>query len=343
MHKREFRGPVTSFDVAALAGVSQPTVSRALRDDPRVAPATRDKVNKAAASLNYVPSQRGRALATRETGRVGVVVADLGNPFYLQLLDLLQAELAWASLRMVVFTDADRELEPDQLLDGSIDGAVLTTTLLDSPLSDALSSYGLPTVLLNRHNDTFSTDVCATDNEGGAAAVAEELLALGHTRLGAIFGAADTSTSRDRRRGFTKALQRRGIELAAENTRHGGFSFDTGHAALTELMAKPDPPTALFCANDVIALGAMNAAHNLKLSIPDDLTLIGFDDMEMAGWEMVSLTTVAQNMDHLAAHAIERLVRRIASPHSPASRIEVPAKLIRRGTHGPPPGHKLAA
>lgn len=102
------------------------------------------------------------------------------------------------------------------------------------------------------------------------------------------------------------------------------------------MMAEPTRPTALFCANDVIALGAMNAAHGLEIAIPRDLTLIGFDDMAMAGWELFSLTTVAQNMDQLAAHAVERLLRRIDSPDGPAARIKVRTEMVRRSTHAPP-------
>ena len=336
MHTRESGGLPTSRDVAARAGVSQPTVSRALRGDPRVAPATRARVQQAASELRYVPSQRGRALSTRRTGRVGVVVADLANPFYLQLLDLLQAELAAQSLQMVVLTDEDRELVPGQLLDGSIDGAVLTTTLLDSSLSDALVRHGLPIVLLNRHNDSSTADVCAADNRGGGALVGSELVALGHTRIGAIFGPADTSTGRDRRRGFTDSLTDHGVQLSAELVREGRFSFETGHESLAGLMAADTPPTAIFCANDVIALGAMNAAHGLGIEIPRQLTLIGFDDMAMAAWELFALTTVSQNMDQLAAHAVERLLRRIASPEGPAARIKVRTELVRRETHGPP-------
>jgi LacI family transcriptional regulator len=301
-----------------------------------VAPATRERVLEAAASLRYVPSQRGRALSTRQTGRIGVVVADLGNPFYLQLLDRLQAELATQALRMVVFTDEGHDLGAGQLLDGSIDGAVLTTTLLHSSLSDELAAHGLPIVLLNRHNDNPATDVCAADNAGGGALVADQLAALGHTRIGAIFGPADTSTGRDRRLGFTGALERQGIEPAFEHLREGPFSFNAGHSALMELMSEPEPPTAVFCANDVIALGAINAARALGISVPSDLTLIGFDDMEMAGWEVFSLTTVAQQIDELARLTVARLTQRIETPEAPAARVRVKTELVLRSTHGPP-------
>ena len=336
MQARRTSGQSTSLDVAALAGVSQPTVSRALRDDPRIAVATRDRVHRAAESLNYVPSQRGRALSTRTTGRIGVVVGDLGNPFYLQLLELLHAALASASLQMVVFTDGDNELEVGQLLDGSIDGVVLTTTVSGSPLVDQLRRRELPIVLLNRHTDDAETDICAADNAGGATLVANEFAGLGHTRIGAIFGPQNTSTGRERQSGFRHALAARDLTLRDELVREGEFSFDAGHRALASLMQKPDPPTAIFCSNDVIALGAINAARALGVSIPEQLSLIGFDDISMAGWEVFALTTVGQNMDGLATQAIEQLRLRVETPARPVSRITVETELVRRGTHGPP-------
>ncbi len=145
---------VTSHDVARAAGVSQPTVSRALRGDTRLSEATRQRVVEAAEALNYVPSQRGRSLATRSTGQIGIVVSDLGNPFYLQVLDELHHALSETHLRMLVLTPDEHDAVPlERLADGSLDGAILTTTLLDSTLPAALSERGFPFVLLNREVD----------------------------------------------------------------------------------------------------------------------------------------------------------------------------------------------
>ena len=147
----------TSHDVARAAGVSQPTVSRALRGDPRVTEATQERVRDAAARLGYVLSDRGRSLATRRTGRIGVVVEDLGNPFYLELLDVLHDRLEREHVRMIVFAPGVRDPERvEHLADGSIDGVVLTTTLLDSRLPAELIRHGFPFVLLNRIVDGVS-------------------------------------------------------------------------------------------------------------------------------------------------------------------------------------------
>jgi LacI family transcriptional regulator len=333
------RRPPTSHDVARLAGVSQPTVSRALRDDPRVTEPTRRRVVDAAGRLGYIPSERGRSLSTRRTGRAGVVVDDLGNPFYLRLLDALHAALEHHAVRMVVLTPHRNDPERvDRLLDGSIDGAILTTTLLGSPLPAELQRHQFPFVLLNRIVDDVHADACVVDNAEGAARVGAELLALGHRTVGAILGPETTSTSRDREIGFRRVLADHGVRLPRTRIRRGPFDFATGHRGLTELMRATRRPTAIFCANDVVAIGALNAAHGLGLRVPDDLTIIGFDDIDMAGWELFELTTVRHDMARMAAAAAELLLARIEDPLRPAQRVVLPVQLVRRATHAAPGG-----
>ena len=198
--------PPTSHDVARIAGVSQPTVSRALRGDPRLSEETRLRVEAAARELHYVPSQRGRSLATRSTGQIGIVVSDLGNPFYLQVLDALHSELAASGLRMLVLTpDDDHRVPLERVVDGSLDGAILTTTQLHSTLPAELSRRGFPFVLLNREIDDAPGDVCVVDNRAGARLIAEELLGLGHRAIAAVFGPDTTSTGRDREAAFRRS------------------------------------------------------------------------------------------------------------------------------------------
>jgi LacI family transcriptional regulator len=328
----------TSHDVAALAGVSQPTVSRALRGDPRVAPATRARVQAAAAQLGYVPSERGRSLSTRRTSRVGVVVEDLSNPFYLELLDELHRELDARAVRMVVLTDAERA-EP--LLDGSLDGAVLTTTLLDATLPFALQRRGFPFVLLNREPAGIEADACVADNEAGAHRIGAELAALGHRRIAALLGPANTSTGRAREAGFRRALAEAGVELPDARVRRGPFSFASGHRGLSELAG--ERPTAVFCANDVVALGALNAARGLGLGVPEQLSVVGFDDIAMAAWELFRLTTARQDVRAMCRTAARLLLARIEEPERPPERVVLPAALVPRGTHAAAPAQIRSA
>ena len=329
---------VTSHDVAALAGVSQATVSRALRGDARVSEDTQQRVADAAAKLGYIPSERGRSLSTRRTRRVGVVVDDLSNPFYLQLLDALHRELDSSDTKMVMLTSPPGELErAERLVDGSIDGAVLTTARLGSPAPAELKRRGFPFVLLNREVDGVEADCCVADNDQGGRLVAAELVRLGHRQVGAILGPAHTSTGRDREAGFRSGLAEHGLPMLDAHARRGEFSFESGYRELTAMIDAGDVPTAVFCGNDVVALGALNAARARGLELPRDLSVIGFDDIEMAGWELIRLTTVRQNMEHMARTAAGLLMERIADPERPPERVCVPAELIARDTHGPPP------
>ena len=328
---------VTSHDVARAAGVSQPTVSRALRGDPRLSEATRRRVVEAAEALQYVPSQRGRSLATRSTGQIGIVVSDLGNPFYLQVLDELHHALSETHLRMLVLTPDERDAVPlERVADGSLDGAILTTTLLGSTLPAALSERGFPFVLLNREVDDAPGDVCVVDNRQGGMLAAAELVGLGHTQIAALFGPSTTSTGRDREAGFRAGLAEAGIPLPDERCRRAPFDWAAGQAAALELLEESQP-TALFCGNDILALGAFNALHGRGVRIPEDISLIGFDDVLLASWEVFQLTTVSQDISGMVGAATELLLTRIAAEEPPAPRrVVLTPTMIRRGTHGPP-------
>ena len=291
--------------------------------------------------LRYVPSQRGRSLATRSTGQIGIVVSDLGNSFYLEVLDELHEVLHAAGLRMLVLTsEGRRSITAEQLADGALDGVILTTTLLDSTLPEDLRLRGLPFVLLNREVDSRSGDICVVDNRLGGGLAAKELLRLGHRKIGAIFGPQNTSTGRDREAGFREVLTDAGIELPKQRWRRGAFDFDAGHRATLELIQDPDQrPTAIFAANDIIALGAFNALHGCGISVPSQMTLIGFDDVVLASWEVFRLTTVRQDIPRMVRVATELLLSRLlgGAGAEPELRREVIAPtLVLRSTHGPP-------
>jgi LacI family transcriptional regulator len=329
----------TSHDVALEAGVSQPTVSRALRGDPRVTDATRRRVLQAADRLGYVTSDRGRSLSTRRTSRIGVVVEDLDNPFYLELLDVLHERLERADVRMIVLTPQRNDPERvERLVDGSIDGAILTTTHLDSPIPAQLRSRRFPFVLLNRTVDDPAYASCAVDNRAGAIRLAEETLRAGHRAIAAVFGPETTSTGRDREAGIRAVLAGAGVPLPAERTRRGRFTFESGHRGCAELLAARDRPTAVLCANDVVAFGAINAARGLGLAVPDDVSITGFDDIAMAAWEVFRLTTVRQDLRRMAETAVDLVLGLVEDPQAEPERIVLPADLVPRATLAPPGG-----
>ncbi len=325
--------PVTSHDVARLAGVSQPTVSRALRQDSQVSPATRARVLAAAETLGYVPSELGRSLSTRSTRQIAMV-ADLDNPLYPQLVGPLHDAFAARNFRMVLLAERGEEIVGDgRLLDGSVDGAVLTTSQLRSSLPRHLSEKKFPFVQLNRVSELVDADSVTADNAAGGRAVAELFAAGGHEQVGAILGPRETSSAREREQGFRAGLKSVGLTLPATSVVRGWFLYDVGRAGMHELMGRRRPPTAVFCISDVVAVGAINALAELGLSVPGDVTVVGFDDLEIASWPMFSLTSVRVDFAGMARRAAELLLARVASGSHAVVHEQFPVELVRRSTH----------
>jgi LacI family transcriptional regulator len=326
---------VTSNDIARRLQISQSTVSRALRGDPRVAPETRAPVLKAAREMNYTPNLAARTLITRKTGTVGVVVSDITNPFYPELLEILHNEFALAGYRTVLFnerTDASAEQHLAHLVNGAAaDGIAYVSATLGSPLPGRPG--GVPIVLVNRYLDDGDIDTVVSDNYRGGQLVAEAMIALGHRRVAIIAGPENTTTSRDRERGFREQLKASGIAFDESLRRVGQFSHHSGYQWCLDLLASAPRPTAVFAANDVIAFGALDAARRVGVRVPSELSIVGFDDIDMAGWEGFDLTTVRQPLAELGRAAVSLLIERIESGGDlPPRRRVFPVGLVRRDT-----------
>lgn len=325
----------TSHDVARLAGVSQPTVSRALRDQWGVSATTRRRVRDAARELGYVPIQAGRTLSTKTTGRVGIVSAELSNPFYPALIEPVHDELANSGFRTILVTDRGHEpVELEPLIDGSLDGVILTTTELESTLPRELKRRGLPLVLLNRDTHEPDYDACVVDNNAGVQLLAQLLVDLGHTRIGAVFGPDITSTGVERRDGFIRALSALGYPMDPSLVHSGPFTPETGYQGFLHVWEKR--PTAIFCGNDVIALGSRNAAAARGVEVPGDVTLVGFDNIPMSGWDLFGLTTVGVSIPELARSAVHLLARRMDDPEGSPERVQLQPQIQLRQTHSSP-------
>lgn len=326
---------VTSFDVARLAGVSQPTVSRVLRNLPGATAETRARVRAAAARLSYLPSDSGRALSTASTRRVAVVADELSNPFYSELVEPLARHLAARDLRLVLVTAAaDGDVDAATLADGSYDGVILTTTTRRSSLPRDLSERGVPHVLANRVLDEPEAPSCAVDNTAGARLVANLLAGLGHRRIASIQGPVNTSTGRERAAALQARLRHHRIPLPRSQQRRVAFDHDDGQQAASELLAGGMAPTAIVCGNDVIALGALSAARAMSIEVPDQLSIVGFDDIRPAAWPLVGLTTVRCDLDRLAATAVALLADQLVGGAVVARTVRLPVSLVLRGTHG---------
>jgi LacI family transcriptional regulator len=332
---------VTSKDIARRLRISQSTVSRALRGDPRVATETAARVLEAARQMNYAPNLAARSLITRRTGTVGVVVSDITNPFYPELLDFLHNELAIAGYRTILFneqTDASVEQHVGELVNGfAVDGLLYVSATLDTPLPGH-GAREVPVVLVNRYIDEAQVDTVVSDNHRGGNLVAEAMIELGHRRIALIAGPENATTSRDRERGFREQLDARGVGFDETLRRVGQFSHASGYQWCLDLLAAEPRPTAIFAANDVIAFGALDAARRVGVRVPEELSIVGFDDIDMAGWEGFNLTTVRQPLAEMGRAASNLLLERIASTGDLAPRRRVfPVGLVHRETLAPAP------
>ena len=328
-------GPrVTGFDVARAAGVSQSTVSRALRNDPSIGPRTVKKVLEVAEALHYVPSSRARALSTGATNRVAMVI-DLDNLLWPLLVGRLHDELARHGYELsLVASHGERDVET-QLASGSVDGVIVSASPLASTLPATLRGRGIPVVMLQRHSSDPDVDAAVADDDEGGAAAARMLLAAGHERIGALFGPADTSTGRERETGFRRVLAEAGVDLPERWVRHGGFELAHGFASFKDVTGTGgrDAPTALFCANDMIAIGAMNAAHAAGRQVPQDVALVGFDDIETASWPLIDLSTIRVPFDDMLRSAVSLLLERMGGHSGLGRRVVHPVVPVPRSTH----------
>jgi LacI family transcriptional regulator len=326
-------------EIARLAGVSPATVSRVVQGTTKVSESTRTRVEKVMADVGYVPNALASAMRTRRTGVVGVVTGQLANPWYPLMLETLAGHLAQAGLGMNVWVskgDNTDQSAINAIRSHAIDGLIFTTATRDSKALPAALESGLPLVLVNRKLDDIGSDRVVSDNLGGGRSVARYFLRHGRTDVAVVGGGPMISTGRDRRRGFIGEFEREGIDITPDRAPTTEFVYsdglDVGHRLLRD-----NPPQAVFCTTDVIAFGIMDAARQLGLRVPDDLWVVGYDDIPMADWGALSLTSVRQPMDLMARTALRVLRDRIAVPDTPFTDEVFGTELVVRGStaHAP--------
>lgn len=289
----------------------------------------------AAEQLGYIPSDVGRSLATRSTRQIALV-ADIDNALYPRLVGPIHDALALRGYRVVVVAEpGDHPDTHSRLLDRSVDAVILTTVLRNSLLPDRLAARGLPFVQLNRVADRTDSDTVVADNKGGGRLVADLLLRMGHQHIAMILGPADASSSADREEGFLERLGEDRLTVPPKWRMRRGFSHEDGRAAMGELMSGATRPTAVFCVNDTTAVGALNAALALGTRVPEQVSVVGFDDLDFASWPCFELTTVHVDLTAMAIRAAELILGRLGSGDSPFTHETIPVHLVERQTHGP--------
>lgn len=310
-----------------MLGVSQSTVSRAFTPGASVAPAVRARVMQMAETVGYRPNVIARSLSTRRSNIVGVVMSNMTNPFYPEVLTRLSHALQQAGLQTLLFPVPPGQAVDSQLpllLQYQVDAVVIASARLSSEMARCWTATGRPAVLFNRTVPGAPVASVSCDNVGGGRAVADFLIGAGRRRPAFVGGRTDTSTHRDRRRGFLGRLAELGVALHAEIAGRE-YSYEAGFAAARALA--PLGADCVFFANDILALGGMDALRSeLGFHVPDDIAVVGFDDIPLAAWPAYALTTLAQPLDEMIRATIAILT---AAPTAALAQ-RLPGTLVRR-------------
>jgi len=346
--RREGRGnpDATIEDVASAAGVSMATVSRALRGLPNVAPETRARVAEAASRLRYQPDPHASRLAAGRTNAIAMAVPLLDRWYFGKVVAGVEATLSGHSYDLILY-EVDGETALRRFLAGSApyrkrtDGLILADLVVPPDLLDGLVGSGTVLATIGGRTEQYSSVMI--DNFAAAELVIEHLMRLGHHCIGLIGGQSDTAIHLDvpdlRMRGALTVLDQAGMAPDPDHVQSAGFTVTGGHLAMNRILAHPDPPTAVFAFSDEMAIGAIRAAREHGLRVPEDVSVAGFDDHDVA-WAL-DLTTVAQPVMGLGEAVAELLLEHLRDPSLPPTHEVHAVTLQARGSTGPPSGVTL--
>lgn len=339
------RETATSLDVARHAGVSQSAVSRVFTPGASVSREMADRVRASAEELGYRPNILARSMITGKSRLIGLVVAYLDNQFYPEILEKLSTKLQGQGYHVLVFmaqqTAGNIDGVLQEILDYQVDGIVLASVAISSSLAERCDAAGIPVVLFNRgqQDDRFST--ITSDNYGGGRALANFLVAGGHQRIAYIAGWEGASTQREREVGFRAGLADHGRDLFARGV--GNFQAEAAAAAAIEMFSNASRPDSVFVANDHMAFAVMDVLrHRLGLRVPEDVSVVGFDDVQLAASPSFDLTTVRQPSARMVEATVAALIDKIEDGDRAPRQVRVDARLIVRGSARRPATHAAA-
>lgn len=330
--------PVTLKDVAQRAGVSRSAVSRTFTAGASVSPRMRARVEKAAQELGYSPNLIARSLTTRRTELIGLVADNFRNPIFLEVFDRFTSGLQARGLRPLL-VNLSSETDPRESLDMlraySVDGVVVASSTLPPAFAEAFSAAGVPVVhAFGRASARPRVPVVGIDNRDCGRLAVETLVSRGYRRLGFLGGPETASSTQDRLAGFQEVAGRY-PDVTAEIHFAPAYSFAAGRERMRELLTG-DLAEAYFCGDDVLSIGALSAIEDAGLDVPGDVGVLGLNDMEMAGWENIALTTIRQPIARIVEAAIDRMCRMLADPDLPPDVRLFACDVVERGTLRPP-------
>ena len=327
----------TIYDVAAHARVSASTVSHVINGTRFVSEETKVRVLEAIETLGYRPNTIARSLRRRESSTFGLIVPDNSNPFFATLARAIEQAGFAEGYNLILcnsdYSDAKEATYIDVLLSKQVDGLILSSSRDHPQVSETMFDAPLPMVLTDRVSDDLPVDQVLSDNEQGGYLAGQYLIQLGHRRIGCIAPPTEVMPSAGNRLvGFQRALAEAGVELTPVAIIHSDFRYTGGEAAMRELLKRNLDLTAIFATNDLMAAGVVNALRRANLQVPDDVSVIGFDNSLQAIMMYPSITTIAQPIAELGRVSISLLLERIKNPTAPTSRVMLPTTLIERAS-----------
>ncbi|WP_171180479.1 LacI family DNA-binding transcriptional regulator [Ruegeria sp. HKCCD8929] len=329
---------ITSYDVAKAAGVSQSAVSRAFSPNASIAKATRERVLEAAKELGYQPNAIARSMssarigAQQKTGLIGVIFTRFEDPFFARMVADLSRSVQACGWQMLLFTvDTHSEVDSalNTLMQYKIDGAIIMSTILSDQMAQTCRAREIPVVLFNQSVEGLDVNSVQIDNRGGGRLATECLVETGHDRIAVVGGETGDATLMARETGFVEYLLEAGVELFIRE--EGNFTFSSGREAGLRLFSRRESPDAVFCVSDVMALGVLHAARfELGLQVPQDFSLLGFEDIPAAEWPGHSLSTIRQPTRRMIRDAVNILVDNMQDLDSSPRRERYKGTLILR-------------
>lgn len=340
MSKQTALSKVTIVEVARKGGVSLGTVSRVINNDIHVAPETRERVSKIMQEMGYVANRQARSLRGSKTNVIGVLVPDLGTGYIGEIIHGIDAELALSQLDLMLFTThrtASKEANfVANLGKGMVDGLLLVLPRSPADYVETMTRRNFPFVLIDHQGTGQDCPAVGASNWQGAYNATEYLIKLGHTRIGFITGSMDLGAASDRLDGYESALRIHHIPTDPRLIYNGSFFQPDGYAGASVLLEIDRPPTAIFASNDVMAMGAMDAVWRRGLRVPEDVSIVGFDDIPQAASVRPALTTVRQPLEQMGRVATQMLLDLLKNPDKAINRFELPTELIvRASTYSP--------
>lgn len=331
---------ITSDDVAKLAKVSQSAVSRTFTSGASVSEKTRSKVLAAAKTLGYRPNAIARTLVTQQSRVIAVVAAHLDNPLYLDVLESLSKQLQEEGFHVLLFMtdagDADQILQ--EMLQYQVQGILMASVTLSSGLAEECAHLGIPVVLFNRIVPGTHASTVSSDNFGGGQLIGRFLFRGGHKRIAYIAGQEESSTNRDREAGFLLALAEANVECWRKEV--GNYNFEEAAGATRRLMSGSEVPDAIFVASDAMAISVMDTLRKEHdIQIPDDISVVGYDNIPQSAWAAYNLTTVEQQFSAMIRVAVQTLLQQIQSGQVESESFVFPGNIMVRGSARIPSDH----